>query len=108
MIANHTDEIRQGLSAHRALTILQLLDGPLRGGTNERLLTALFEMIQLRTSRAELRSILDFLESEGAISTTVVEGLTVIVLKYHGHEIATGLVSIEGIEKPKPDASYLE
>lgn len=36
MIANHTDEIQQALSAHRALAILQLLEGPLRGGANER------------------------------------------------------------------------
>jgi len=108
MISNHADQIQQSINAHRALTILQLLDGPLRGGANERLLTAVFEMIQLRTSRAELRSILDFLDREGAISTSLVEDLIVVVLKYHGHEIATGLVFVEGIEKPKPETSYLE
>lgn len=106
MISNHTDEIQQALNAHRALAILQLLEGPLRGGANERLLTSIFEMIQLRTSRAELRSILDFLDREGAISSTEVDGLIVIELRYHGHEIATGLVSLEGIEKPKPEAPY--
>ena len=107
MITNHADEIQKALNAHRALAILQLLEGPLRGGANERLLTSIFEMIQLRTSRAELRLILDFLDREGAICTTEVEGLIVIELRYHGHEIATGLVLVEGIEKPKPEAPYL-
>lgn len=106
MICNQKAAVQKGLCEHRAMAVLQLLDGPLHGGGNDRLLISVLEALGLRTTRVEMHELLDFLEREGAIAMSKHDGLNVIELRNHGHEIATGLVVVEGIEKPTPEATY--
>ena len=106
MTANSPDQVRQALRAHQAMVILRLLDGALLGTANDRMLATILDVLGLRTARAELKEMLDLLEREGAVETTQRDTLVVVRLKHHGHELAQGLVTADGIERPSAECPY--
>lgn len=101
-IANSQGAIAEAARAHKAMTILRLLDGDvLRGAANDQLLQTLLSLLGLRTSKDEIREVIDDLEKEGAIQSSPAEELLVVQLTHHGHELALGLVRADGIERPQ-------
>lgn len=99
-IGNSQDAMVEAVQAHKAMAILQLLDGDvLRGSANEHIIGVGLDLLGLRTSRAEIRKLIELLEKEGAIRSSRADDLLVFQLKHHGRELAQGLVFAQGIER---------
>lgn len=105
LLANSQDAIAEAVQAHKAMAILRLLDGDvLRGSANDHLMVVALDLLGLRTSRAEMRQLIELLEKEGAIRSSWAEKLLVFQLAHHGRELVEGRVFAEGIERSNLDS----
>lgn len=84
MLPSHADAVRHAFDACKRDSHL---NGPLRGGANDRVLIAIFEEIKLRASVAEMRALLDFLERKAQSLSPCMRSLIVIELKQYDHEL---------------------
>jgi hypothetical protein len=101
LLANSQDAIAEAVQAHKAMAILRLLDGDvLRGSANDHIMAVALDLLGLRTSRAEMRQLIELLEKEGAIRSSSADELLVFQLKHHGRELAQGLAFTDRIERP--------
>lgn len=104
LLANSQDAIAEAVQAHKAMAILQLLDGDvLRGSANDQIMVTALDLLGLRTSRTEMRKLIDLLDREGAIRSSSTDELLVFQLKHHGRELAQGLVFSDKIERARLD-----
>lgn len=100
------EDLARAIAAHRALAILRLLAGPLKGGANDRLLLGLLGTIGLRCSSRELEGSLHALARIGAVELEPREGLLVVALRPFGTELAQGVERADEVEPPPADYPF--
>jgi hypothetical protein len=86
----------------RRLMILQILAKDSDYEVNEDMLLAALEAVGLAVSAEDLRNDLYTLKMEVCIMVREVGSLWIIKLTKRGHDVSRGLISAQGVAKPRP------
>jgi hypothetical protein len=87
----------------RRLAILQLLKSDPDYSINDELLRQLLASQGHGVAMAVVRADLAWLEQVGLLSTNVLPGCTVAILRNDGVDVATGVSVVPGIARPSPE-----
>lgn len=90
-------------AAARRLAILQLLKEDADYSLNDSLLHELLGYRGFGIARDVLLGDLSWLEQQGLLATRDLPGCTVAVLRNRGIDVASGVASVPGIARPRPE-----
>ncbi len=103
---NSVDPIVRLKSEHQALAVLRVLSRLSGFASNERLLHDWLQSIGLVADREQLIGLLVNLQRSALLVLDEIDGLTVVRLTAKGHEVARGIVQVDGVLRPPPECPY--
>lgn len=92
------------LQAHARLTILRLLDEAPRYTSNVSMLTQLMHPYGITYTRDQVTTEVHWLKEQGFVSTEDHNGFIIVTATARGIEIAHGIATHPGVQRPRPGA----
>ena len=97
------DEVK---TRHRRLAILRALAGTTSGSANLFVFRNWLPELGLAVATDELRADIRMLASAGLVVLKDEHDAWPFTLTQRGEEVAQGLITVDGVEKPSPDCPY--
>lgn len=94
--------MKQIMQEHQRLVILRLLSEDLGYDLNESILQDGLAVYSLSISRDALRTQLAWLEEQGCITLSDLQGTQLAKLTARGLDVANGMATQPGIKRPRP------
>lgn len=103
---NATIPVEEVKTRHRRLAILRALAGATSGSANLFVLRNWLPVLELAVATDELRADIRMLEAAGLVVLKDEHDAWPFTLTQRGEEVAQGLITVDGVEKPSLDCPY--
>jgi hypothetical protein len=103
---NEPSALEKIRAAHRNLVVLRALKALPAYRTNELVLRDILDHFGIPSAAEDLRAGLRSLEDLATITTDTNDALILVRLTQRGEDVASGLLVLDGVQRPGPECPY--